>query len=325
MKLESTHRSRRSLVLMTFLAVSALTAPVSSAGAPVSYHYVEVDGHTLFYREAGDPAAESILLLHGFPTSSHMYRELIPLLADRYHVVAPDLPGFGFSDAPDRMQYHYTFENIARTIDHFTEVMGLRRYAIQVFDYGAPVGLRLALAHPDRITAIISQNGNAYEEGLGSVWDPIRKYWKEPTEANRQALREFLKPEAIKTYQYISGAADATRVAPEAYLLDSVFLARPGNEDIQLDLFLDYASNLILYPRFQEYFCEEHPPLLAVWGKNDPFFIPPGAEAFKRDNPNAEVHFYDAGHFALETQGGAIGAEILRFLARVLPPTRKTS
>lgn len=302
------------------LPPSAKRTAVTASRTAVRYHYVNVDGHQLFYREAGDPAAPTILLLHGFPTSSHMYRELIPLLADRYHVVAPDLPGFGFSDAPDRTQYQYTFDHLATTIDRFTQIIGLRHYAIQVFDYGAPVGLRLALAHPDRITAIISQNGNAYEEGLGADWDPIRKYWNEPTGANRSALRVFLTPEAIKSYQYINSADAATRVAPEAYFLDSALLARPGNEEIQLDLFLDYASNVVLYPKFQQYFRTRHPPLLAVWGKRDPLFIPAGAEAFKRDNPNAEVHFYDAGHFALETHVQPIAAEIRRFLARVLPP-----
>ncbi len=317
------------LIAMAVTAAFANPASVASAGkqvvassraVAVNYRHVDVDGLKIFYREAGDPAAPTILLLHGFPTSSHMYRELIPLLADRYHVVAPDLPGFGLSDAPDRAQYKYTFENLARTIDNFTQVVGLKRYAIQVFDYGAPVGLRLALAHPDRITAIISQNGNAYEEGLGADWNPIQKFWKEPTEANRAPLRDFLKPEAIKSYQYLNGTPDATRIAPEAYLLDSAFLARPGNEEIQLDLFLDYASNVALYPKFQEYFRNQHPPLLAVWGKNDPLFIPAGARAFKRDNPNAEVHFYDAGHFALESHVHEIAGEIRRFLSRNLPP-----
>lgn len=292
----------------------------SSQAVIVSHRYVDVDGHKIFYREAGDPAAPNILLLHGFPTSSHMYRQLIPLLADRYHVIAPDLPGFGFSDAPDRAQYRYTFENLTKTIDNFTQILGLKRYAIQVFDYGAPIGLRLALAHPDRITAIISQNGNAYEEGLGADWNPIQKYWKEPSEANRAPLRAFLKPDAIRSYQYLHGASDVTRVAPEAYLVDSALLARPGNDEIQLDLFLDYASNVALYPKFQEYFRKQHPPLLAVWGKNDLLFVPAGAEAFKRDNPNAEVHFYDAGHFALETHVHEIAAEIRRFLSRNLPP-----
>lgn len=309
-------------------AIPAKPAAAKQAGTPVQavvvhHRYADVDGHKIFYREAGDPSAPHILLLHGFPTSSHMYRELIPLLADRYHVVAPDLPGFGFSDAPDRTRYQYTFDNLTRTIDGFTQVLGLKSYAIQVFDYGAPIGLRLALAHPDRVTAIISQNGNAYEEGLGTDWDPIQKYWREPSEANRAPLRAFLKPEAIKSYQYLNGAPDVTRVAPEAYLVDSALLARPGNDEIQLDLFLDYASNVALYPKFQAYFRKQKPPLLAVWGKNDRLFVPAGATAFKRDNPNAEVHLYDAGHFALETHVHEIAGEIRRFLARELPARKK--
>ena len=299
-------------------AASGGGTPAAATLPPVvSTHYIQVQGLRLFYREAGDPQAPAILLLHGFPTSSLMYRNLIPLLADRYHVIAPDLPGFGFSDAPDRKQYHYTFDHLAGTIDAFTDAVGLKRYVIQVFDYGAPVGWRLAVAHPERITAIISQNGNAYEEGLSSGWNPIQKYWKEPSEANRAALREFLTPESVK-WQYTHGAPDGTEVAPESYTMDSALLARPGNDEIQLDLFLDYASNVALYPKFQAYFRKEHPPLLAVWGRNDPFFLPPGAEAFKRDNPNAEVHFYDAGHFALETSGSEIAIEIRRFLARNL-------
>ena len=272
-----------------------------------------VDGSKIFYREAGPVDSPTILLLHGFPTSSHMFRNLIPALADHYHVVAPDLPGFGFSDAPDRKTFPYTFEQLARTIDKFTQTIGLGRYAIYVFDYGAPVGLRLALAHPERITAIISQNGNAYEEGLSQGWNPIQKYWKEPTAENRAALRDFLTPAATKS-QYLYGVQDQTRVAPEAYTLDSALLARSGNDEIQLDLFLDYASNVALYPKFQEYFRTKQPPLLAVWGKSDPFFLPRGAEAFKRDNPNAEVHFYDTGHFALESHAQEIATAIQDFL-----------
>jgi pimeloyl-ACP methyl ester carboxylesterase len=282
-----------------------------------SYQQAVVDGQTIFYREAGPKDRPTLLLLHGFPTSSHMFRNLIPALADRYHVVAPDLPGFGFSDAPDRKQFHYSFENLAKVIDRFTQTIGIDRYAIYVFDYGAPVGLRLALAHPERVTAIISQNGNAYEEGLSEGWNPIQKYWKEPTPENRAALREFLKPEATK-WQYVHGVEDATLVAPEAYGLDSALLARPGNDEIQLDLFLDYASNVALYPKFQEYFRTKRVPLLAVWGKNDPFFLQPGAEAFKRDNPNAEVHFYNTGHFALETHAQEIADVIRDFLGRKL-------
>src|SRR6266705_3576018 len=280
-----------------------------------TYQQAVVDGSKIFYREDGPKGRPTILLLHGFPTSSHMFRNLIPALADRYHLVAPDLPGFGFSDAPDRKRFRYSFENLAKVIDRFTQPTGIERYAIYVFDYGAPVGLRLALAHPERITAIISQNGNAYEEGLSQGWNRIQKYWKEPTEDNRNALREFLKPEATKS-QYLYGVQDETLVAPEAYELDSALLGRPGNDEIQLDLFLDYASNVALYPEFQEYFRTKEPPVLAVWGKSDPFFLPPGAESFKRDNPSAEVHFYDTGHFALETHGDEIATIIREFLNR---------
>ncbi|HYL16579.1 MAG TPA: alpha/beta fold hydrolase [Terriglobales bacterium] len=282
-----------------------------------TYRQAVVDGSNIFYREDGPKGRPTILLLHGFPTSSHMFRNLIPALADRYHLVAPDLPGFGFSDAPDRKGFRYSFQNLAKVIDRFTQTIGIDRYAIYVFDYGAPVGLRLAVSHPERITAIISQNGNAYEEGLSQGWNPIQKYWKEPTAENRAALREFLKPEATK-WQYIHGVQDATLVAPEAYELDSALLARPGNDEIQLDLFLDYASNVALYPQFQEYFRTKNVPLLAVWGKNDPFFLPPGAEAFKRDNPNAEVQFYNTGHFALETHTQEIANAIRDFLGRKL-------
>jgi len=284
------------------------------------YQYATVDGHKVFYREAGSKTAPTILLLHGFPTSSHMFRNLIPALADRYHVVAPDLPGFGFSDAPERKHFRYTFEHLAKVVGGFTEAIGLERFAIYVFDYGAPVGLRLALAHPEKITAIISQNGNAYKEGLSEGWNPIQKYWKEPNAENRTALREFLKPAATH-WQYSHGVKDTTLLAPEAYELDSALLARPGNDEIQLDLFLDYASNVALYPRFQEYFRSQRPPVLGVWGKNDPFFLPPGAEAFQRDNPNAEVHFYDTGHFALETHAQEIATTILDFLGRKLTRT----
>jgi pimeloyl-ACP methyl ester carboxylesterase len=282
-----------------------------------TYQRTKVDGLELFYREAGPKTAPAVLLLHGFPTSSHMFRNLIPALAVRYHVIAPDLPGFGFSESPDRKQFRYTFENLAKVITKFTEKIGLQRYAIYVFNYGAPVGLRLALAHPQRITAIISQNGNAYEEGLSQGWNPIQKYWEEPTAANRAALRDFLKPETTK-WQYLHGVSDESLIAPEAYHLDSALLARPGNDEIQLDLFLNYASNVALYPKFQEYFRTQRPPILAVWGKNDPFFLPEGAEAFKRDNPAAEVTFFETGHFALETHHKEIATAIQDFLGRKL-------
>jgi len=284
----------------------------------MKYNRVNIDGRSIFYRETGNADAPALLLLHGFPTSSHMFRDLMPRLADRYHVVAPDLPGFGFSDAPARAEFKYTFDNLAKVIDAFAGKIGLRRYALYVFDYGAPVGFRLALAHPERVTAIISQNGNAYEEGLSQGWNPIQRYWREPTPESRAALRDFLKPETTK-WQYTHGVADESLVAPESYTLDTALLARPGNDEIQLDLFLDYANNVALYPKFQAYFRAQRPPLLAVWGKNDPFFLPAGAEAFKRDQPEADVHFYDTGHFALETHAAEIAAEIRKFLARHPP------
>jgi pimeloyl-ACP methyl ester carboxylesterase len=284
--------------------------------SPTTYRSIDVDGLNVFYREAGGGDAPVVLLLHGFPTSSHMFRGLIPALADRYRVIAPDLPGFGFSDAPARGSFSYTFAHLAEVIDRFTEVLGLSRFALFVFDYGAPVGFRIALKHPDRIAAIITQNGNAYEAGLSEGWNPIEAYWREPTAKNRAALRDFLKPETTK-WQYVHGVGDQGLVAPESYTLDSALLARPGNDEIQLDLFLDYASNVALYPDFQAYLRTHRPPLLAVWGKNDPFFLPPGAEAFRRDVPDAEIRFYDTGHFALETHGSEIAAAIGEFLDRL--------
>jgi pimeloyl-ACP methyl ester carboxylesterase len=291
-------------------------APDNFPSVPTTtYRTVSVDGLKVFYREGGNPQSQAVLLLHGFPTSSHMYRELIPALADRYHVVAPDLPGFGFTEAPDRKTFKYTFDHLAEVIERFTEVLGLSRYVLYVFDYGAPVGFRLALSHPERVSALISQNGNAYEEGLSDGWNPIQAYWKDPSPENRSALRAFLTPETTQ-WQYTHGAANPERLSPDAWTLDSAFLARPGNDEIQLDLFGDYKSNVALYPKFQEYFRTQRPPLLAVWGKNDPFFLPAGAEAFKRDNPQAEVHLLDAGHFALESRGSEIAAIIRDFLAR---------
>ena len=279
----------------------------------LSYRTATVDGLKVFYRSAGDPKHPAVLLLHGFPTSSHMFRDLIPALADRYYVVAPDLPGFGFSNAPDRASFKYSFDHLAEVIDRFTEVLKLKRFAIYVFDYGAPVGFRLALRHPERITAIISQNGNAYEEGLSDGWTPIRAYWQDPSAKNRDALRAFLAPETTN-WQYTHGVADASAVSPDGYSLDNFYLARPGADEVQLDLFGDYKSNVALYPEFQAYFRKHKPPFLAVWGKNDPFFLPAGAEAFKRDIPGAEVRFFDTGHFALETHSAEIAAAILDFL-----------
>jgi pimeloyl-ACP methyl ester carboxylesterase len=282
----------------------------------VHYRTAAVGDHKMFYREAGDPKDPTLLLLHGFPTSSHMFRQLIALLSDRFHIVAPDLPGFGFTVSPDRAQFKYTFDNLAKVIEAFTDTIGLKRYAIYVFDYGAPTGFRLAMARPERITAIISQNGNAYEEGLSNGWAPIQKYWREPTAANREAIRAMLTPETTK-WQYLHGVSDETLVAPESYTLDLALLARPRNDEIQLDLFLDYANNIALYPKFHEYFAAKKPPFLAVWGKNDPFFIPAGAEAYRRDLPNAEIRFFDTGHFALETHAVEIACAIREFLGNV--------
>jgi pimeloyl-ACP methyl ester carboxylesterase len=277
-----------------------------------------VDGLEVFYREAGCPSKPTLLLLHGFPSSSHMFRDLLPLLAGHFHLVAPDLPGFGQTQLLPRDKFAYTFENLAKVIGRFTEVLKLDRFGIYVFDYGSPVGLRLAAKHPERITAIITQNGNAYLEGLSSGWNPIRQYWQEPNQANRDALRQLLKPETT-FWQYTHGVANVEAVSPDGYSLDDYYMTRPGAEEVQLDLFLDYASNVDLYPKFHEYFKEHQPPLLAVWGSNDPFFLPAGAEAFKRDNKNAVVKFFDTGHFALETHADEIGAEIREFLAVVLP------
>ncbi len=281
----------------------------------VSLRTVQADGVNIFYREAGAPDAPVLLLLHGYPTSSHMFRNLMPLLAGHYRVIAPDLPGFGFTTVPKERDYRYSFDALAQTANAFVEALKLKKYALYVFDYGAPVGFRLALAHPERVTAIISQNGNAYEEGLGDAWDSIRRYWNAPTSANREALREFLGIEGTR-WQYIHGVADPTVVAPETYTLDAALMQKPGNAEIQLDLFLDYASNLKLYPSFQAYFQKYQPPLLAIWGKNDAFFIPPGAEAYRRDNPNAIIKFLDTGHFALETHVEEIATEIDRFLGQ---------
>jgi pimeloyl-ACP methyl ester carboxylesterase len=284
----------------------------------INYRTVTVNSINIFYRQAGNPEAPTLLLLHGFPRSSHMFRNLIPLLARRFHIVAPDFPGFGQSDMPDRKTYDYTFANIATTIAEFADKVGLKKFALYIFDYGSPVGLRVALKMPDRISAIISQNGNAYEEGLSSGWDPIRAYWKDASQANRDALRAFLKPETT-TFQYTHGVPDLTLVSPDGRSLDDFYLARPNADEVQLDLFKDYANNVTLYPQFQEYFRKYQPPLLAVWGKNDPFFLPAGAEAFKRDIPKAQVHFYDTGHFALETHCREIAGAIVPFLERVNP------
>ena len=265
-----------------------------------TYRTVSVDGLKVFYRQAGNPKSPVVLLLHGFPTSSHMFRELIPALADRYHVVAPDLPGFGYTEAPDRKTFKYTFDHLAEVMERFTEALGLSRYALYVFDYGAPVGFRLAVRHPERIAALISQNGNAYEEGLSDGWNPIQAYWKDPSPENRSALRAFLMPETTQ-WQYTHGAPDRERLSPDAWTLDSELLARPGISSTCLATIRATSRSI---------------PNSRVWGKNDPFFLPAGTQAFKRDNPDAEVHLLDAGHFALESHGPEIAVIIRDFLAR---------
>lgn len=279
----------------------------------IHYNNIKVNELNIFYREAGPQDAPVILLLHGYPTSSFMFRNLIPILSAKYHVIAPDLPGFGYSDAPPTTKFSYTFDNLAKSMQGFIDILKLKRFAIYIFDYGAPTGLRLALANPEKITGIISQNGNAYEEGLGTAWAPIQKYWKDESPENRDALKGFTSSKMVK-FQYETGVSDTSLIEPEAYLVDQHFLDLPGHLDIQLDLMLDYRSNVALYPKFQAYFRDKKPKLLAVWGNKDPFFLPPGAEGYKKDIPDAKVKFYDTGHFALETHAKEIGADILDFM-----------
>jgi pimeloyl-ACP methyl ester carboxylesterase len=301
-------------------AISQVTNPTSKSSEPTfgipltSVHKIEGDGVKVFYRAAGEPSASVVLLLHGFPASSFMFRELIPRLANHYRVIAPDLPGFGFTEVPPERKYVYSFDGLATTIDAFTQALKINRYAIYVFDYGAPTGFRLAMAHPERVTAIVSQNGNAYEEGLADAWAPIQKYWASPTAENREVIRKNILTLDGTRWQYTHGVSDPESVPPESYTLDTALFERPGNKDIQLDLFLDYASNVRLYPQFQEYFRTSKPPLLAIWGKNDPFFLPAGAEAFRKDLPNAKVQFLDTGHFAIETHVVEIAAAMQEFL-----------
>ncbi len=277
---------------------------------PVRYTWANADGMRVFYREAGDPTHPTLLLLHGFASSSHQFRELIPLLADKFHIVAPDLPGFGFTEVPAARDYRYTFDAFGQTLTHFVDALGLASYTLYVFDYGAPVGLRLALNYPERVTGFISQNGNAYLEGLGDAWAPVQAYWAEPSAANRQVVNDaVLNMEGIR-WQYLHGVTDVEQVAPETWHLDTLLMERPGNREIQLDLFLDYANNLTRYPDFQAFFRDRQPPALIIWGKHDPFFIPAGAEAYRRDNPNAVVELLDTGHFALETHVTHIATRI---------------
>lgn len=278
-----------------------------------------VDDVEVFYRESGPPDAPVVLLLHGFPSSSHMFRDLIPELNRSFRVIAPDLPGFSQTIAPLRREFAYTFDHLANVIDGFITALGLSRFALYVFDYGAPVGLRIAMAHPEKICAIVSQNGNAYLEGLSDAWGPWQTYWREPTLAHREACRASLSAEAIRDGQYLHGA-DASLVSPDGYTLDLAYMGRPDAQEIQLDLVLDYQSNVALYPAFQAYFREHQPPCLVAWGRNDLAFIPAGAEAYRRDLPSAEIHLLDTGHFALETHAEEIGALMRGFLGRASVP-----
>ena len=285
------------------------------AAVTVNHRMVKVDGLDIFYREAGKQHERTLLLLHGFPTSSHMFRNLIPLLADRYRVVAPDFPGFGQSSAPAASEFEYTFDHIAKIIDRFTQAIGLTRYGLYMQDYGGPVGFRLAVAHPQRVRALFIQNANAYQEGMGEGMDPIRKYGNEPTDANAQVLRGFLTLEATR-FQYTHGAVNAAAISPDNWVIDAAYLSRPGNQEIQLALFRDYNNNVAQYPAWHRYLREHRPPTLVVWGKNDPFFKVDGVRALQRDLPDTEVHLLDGGHFVLEERGAEIAAIMREFIIR---------
>ena len=304
-----------------FAAASLATALVANAADnPVQVHHrtMEIQGVNVFYREAGPAQAPVVLLLHGFGASSYMFRNLIPQLAAKYHVIAPDLPGFGQTNVVPGKQFAYTFDNLASVIDGFTVAKGVERYAIYVFDYGAPVGWRLAVKNPQKITAVVTQNGNGYEEGLSEGWADMRKAWAEPTAANREALRRFNTLDMTK-WQYTEGVRDASLIAPETWQLAHAAIERIGVE-VQMGLLLDYGQNIKQYSQLHEFFRNQRPPTLAIWGKNDPFFLPAGAEAFKRDNPKAEVRFLDTGHFAIETHGDEIATQMLEFLNRSVKP-----
>ena len=275
---------------------------------------ITVDGQTIFYREAGDKEkGPTLLLLHGFPTSSHMFRNIIPALADKFHLVAPDYPGFGYSSMPPVDKFEYTFDHLAEIVDKLITQIGLERYSLYVMDYGAPVGYRLAVKHPEKIEALIVQNGNAYEEGLGEFWEPLRAYWNEPNEKNKNALKKFLTLEATR-WQYTHGVKNENAISPDNWIHDQLLLDRPGNNEIQLQLFYDYKSNPPLYPQWQEYFRKYQPPTLVVWGRNDFIFTKEGAIPYQRDLKNIQIHLLNTGHFALEEEGELIAELISRFL-----------
>jgi len=317
----------RSLLAAAAVAAAVAISSASSAKedaangtrdhAQIHYKTVSLGDVKLFYREAGPKAAPTILLLHGFPASSHMYRDLIPALADKYRVIAPDYPGFGQSSMPDRDKFTYSFDSYAKLIDEFSQKLGLERYALYVMDYGAPVGFRLAAKHPERVTALIVQNGNAYDEGIQKFWGPIKKYWASGSAEDREALRWLTSLKATQ-WQYTQGVPDTTLVSPDAWTIDQARLNRPGNQEIQLDLFYDYRGNIPLYPEWQTYFRNHQPPALVIWGQNDEIFVKDGALAYKRDLPNAEVHLLDTGHFALETHGAEIAELMRQFLGRAV-------
>jgi pimeloyl-ACP methyl ester carboxylesterase len=312
--------AQNNLGTVTSVGSSADLSASSSADRAVRYQTAQIDGVDVFYREAGPKNAPAILLLHGFPTSSHMYRNLIPALADRYRVIAPDYPGFGHSGSPERGTFDYSFDNYAALVEKLTAQLGLTRYTLYVFDYGAPVGFRLAAKHPEHVTALIVQNGNAYDEGIAGFWDPIKAYWETHGEAEREAIR-WLTTIKATNWQYTNGVKDASLVSPDGWAHDQAMMDRPGNADIQLDLFYDYRTNIPLYPQWQAYFREHRPPTLVLWGANDEIFVAPGAAPYKRDNPEAEIHMLDTGHFALETHGAEIAERIRGFLGRKLSPT----
>ena len=309
-----------SFALTLGLALSAaaiLPSPLLAAGEfQPSYHTTKIDGVNLFYREAGDPAKPTVVLLHGFPSSSHMYRNLLPKLGAKYHVIAPDYPGFGYSDQPAPAAFAYTFDHLAEITDHLLDSLKLAKYSIYIQDYGAPVGFRLFVKHPERIQAIISQNGNAYAEGLSAFWPAnLYPYWKDKTPENEAKVRGLLGFETTK-FQYTAGFLDPAHVSPDAYTYDQTILDKPGNQEVQLALLYDYRTNPAQYDVWHETLRRAHPAVLAVWGKNDPIFSAPGAQAFQRDVPDAEIHLLDTGHFALEEDGDAIAAYILDFLNR---------
>ncbi|MGH8185755.1 MAG: alpha/beta fold hydrolase [Steroidobacteraceae bacterium] len=310
--------SRHAIVAATLLVLALLCGSPARSDSTVHHRTAVVDGIKVFYREAGPPDAPVLLLLHGFPSSSNMFRNLIPALSDRYRVIAPDYPGFGLSDAPDRARFDYRFAKLTEVVDGLLTQLRVRSYALYVMDYGAPVGYRLALRHPERVTALIVQNGNAYTEGLREFWKPIKAYWSSGSKEDREALRAGTTLEATRS-QYLDGVADPSRIDPTAWLYDQARLDRPGNAEIQLDLFYDYRTNVELYPRFQEFFRQRRPPTLIVWGKNDAIFPPEGAHPYLRDLPDAELHLLDTGHFALEDKGAEIARLMRDFLERKLP------